>query len=142
MTTKGEPISHDIRYAKNRNEALAAMMMNAFDKFLKTAQQSKTFRTAAREMPQRAIALRRAVEMAETFAENGQSGLIEALVEFCCAKAGTPRTRLGNVRKRLSHQRSGSPELDEADSALEGLLNQAVALDEEEESAKTQTALA
>ena len=50
--------------------------------------------------------LRRASDLAHTFAKGGEEGLIEALERFSIAKSHGPASRLGRLRKKLSNNRS------------------------------------
>ncbi|MCB0310169.1 MAG: hypothetical protein KDD42_02970 [Bdellovibrionales bacterium] len=100
-STKGEPISESILYARNRNEALASLVLSAFGKLTTVMRQAKEFETARRELPQRQLALSRAVELGRTFAQGGEMALLEALVDFAAARAEGPATRLGRLRKFL-----------------------------------------
>jgi len=106
MATKGEPIAEAVLQATDRNEALVAIMLSSLDKLATTYRQSQQFETAARELPKAMSALRRASDLAHTFAKGGEEGLIEALERFSIAKSHGPASRLGRLRKRLSHGRT------------------------------------
>ena len=71
MATKGEPISESILYAKDRNEALASLIMTALDKLAVALRQAQQFETAEREIPRRKLSLERAIDIGRTFAEGG-----------------------------------------------------------------------
>jgi hypothetical protein len=58
-------------------------------------------------------ALRRASDLAHTFAKGGEEGLIEALERFSIAKSHGPASRLGRLRKRLSSTRTGNEAIEE-----------------------------
>ena len=102
MATKGEPISEAILYAKDRNEALASLMMTALDKLATVIRQSRQFDTAQLEVPKAVMRLRRSSDIARTFAKDGDEGLLEALLEFALERSKGPATRLGRLRKRLA----------------------------------------
>ena len=106
MATKGEPIAEAVLQAKDRNEALVAIMLSSLDRLAITYRQSLQFETATRELPRAMSALRRASDLAHTFAKGGEDALIEALERFSIAKSHGPASRLGRLRKRLSHGRS------------------------------------
>jgi DNA-binding NarL/FixJ family response regulator len=106
MATKGEPIAEAVLQAKDRNEALVAIMLSSLDKLATTYRQSLQFETAARELPRAMSALRRASDLAHTFAKGGEEGLIETLERFSIAKSHGPASRLGRLRKKLSSNRS------------------------------------
>lgn len=106
MATKGEPIAEAVLQAKDRNEALVAIMLSSLDKLATVYRQSLQFETAAREIPKAMSNLQRASELAHTFAKGGPEGLIEALERFSIAKSHGPASRLGRLRKRLSTNRS------------------------------------
>ena len=106
MATKGEPIAEAVLQAKDRNEALVAIMLSSLDKLATTYRQSLQFETAARELPKAMSALRRASDLAHTFAKGGEEGLIEALERFSIEKSHGPASRLGRLRKKLSNNRT------------------------------------
>lgn len=105
MATKGEPIPDIVRQARDRNEALVAIIMSSLDRLATVYRQSKQFETAERELPRAMDALRRSSDLALTFAKGGEDGLINALERFCVEKSRGPATRLGRLRKRLSTTR-------------------------------------
>jgi len=105
MATKGEPIAEAVLQAKDRNEALVAIMMSSLDRLATTYRQAQQFETAQRELPRCMAGLRRAAELANTFAKGGQDGLLEALEKFCIERSKGPATRLGRLRKRLANTR-------------------------------------
>lgn len=105
MATKGEPLSESILYAKNRNEALASLIMTCFDKLAVVLRQAAQFETALAEIPKRTMALKRAVEIGKTFAQGGSDNLVNAIVEFSIERASGPATRLGRLRKRLEDKK-------------------------------------
>lgn len=101
MATKGEPISDSILYAKDRNEALASLIMTALDKLAVAKRQALQFETAEREIPRRKFGFERALDIGQTFANGGRSALLESLMEFCIERSNGPATQLGRLRKRL-----------------------------------------
>lgn len=101
MATKGEPISESILYAKDRNEALASLVMTSLDKLATVLRQAVEFETARREIPKRVAVFRRSVDIARMFAEGGEDELLEAIVAFCEERGNGPATRLGRIRERL-----------------------------------------
>ena len=105
MATKGEPIPECVRQARDRNEALVAIIMSSLDRLATVHRQARQFETAKRELPRAEAALRRASDLALTFAKGGEDGLIHALERFCVDKSRGPATRLGRLRKRLSTTR-------------------------------------
>jgi two-component system chemotaxis response regulator CheY len=105
LATKGEPIPDIVRQARDRNEALVAVMMSSLDRLATVQRHSKQFDTAIRELPRAEAAFRRASDLALMFAKGGEDGLITALERFCVDKSRGPATRLGRLRKRLSSTR-------------------------------------
>ena len=105
MASKGEPIADAVLQAKDRNEALVAILMGSLDKAATIMRQAYQFETAKREIPRAMTALRRSAELAQTFAKGGQDGLITALEKFCIERSKGPATRLGRLRKRLQQTR-------------------------------------
>ena len=103
--TKGEPISEAIIGAKDRNEALVAILMQSLDKAALVLRQSQQFETALREVPRSLNILRRSADLAHTFARNGSDGFLESLEKFCIERSKGPATRLGRLRKRLKTKR-------------------------------------
>jgi len=105
LATKGEPIPDIVRQARDRNEALVAIMMSSLDRLATVHRQANQFETALRELPRAQAAFRRASDLAQMFAKGGEDGLIDALERFCVEKSRGPATRLGRLRKRLSSTR-------------------------------------
>lgn len=103
--TKGEPISDVVLSAKDRNEALVAITMQALDKAATTLRQAQKFETAQRELPRALKGFKGAAELSQTFSKNGQEGFHEALEKFCIERSKGPATRLGRLRKRLKTKR-------------------------------------
>jgi hypothetical protein len=79
--------------------------MTSLDRLATVYRQSQQFETAQRELPRAMASLRRASDLALTFAKGGENGLIEAMEKFCVDKSKGPATRLGRLRKRLSSHR-------------------------------------
>lgn len=104
--TKGEPISGVVLNAKDRNEALVAIMMQSLDQAATIMRQAQQFETAQRELPRAMNKFRRASELAHTFAKGGQEGLLTALEKFCIERSKGPATKLGRLRKKLRSQRA------------------------------------
>lgn len=113
MATKGEPISECILHAKDRNEALASLMLTSLDKVATVLRQSNEFETARRELPQRLAVFRRSTDIARTFANGGDAELVEAIARFCEERSNGPATRLGRVREKLRDRVERKPTLHE-----------------------------
>ena len=111
MATKGECISDAILYAKDRNEALASLVMTALDRLAVTLRQAQQFETAVREIPRAVGGMQRAVDIGRTFAKGGQEALQEAIIEFCATRSEGPATRLGRTRKRLEKRKQHTKEV-------------------------------
>ena len=105
LATKGEPIPDVVKHARDRNEALVAIIMTSLDRLATVYRQSQQFETAQRELPRAVASLRRASDLGLTFAQGGEQGLIDAMERFCVDKSRGPATRLGRLRKRLSTTR-------------------------------------
>ncbi|RMG42757.1 MAG: response regulator [Candidatus Dadabacteria bacterium] len=103
-STKGEPISELVLKAKDRNEALVAIMMSSLDKAATVLRQAYKFDTAKRELPRAMAGFRRSAELAHTFAKGGDEELIAAMERFCIERSKGPATRLGRLRKRLKNK--------------------------------------
>jgi len=103
--TKGEPIAESVRQAKDRNEALIAILMSSLDKVATLMRQAKQFETAEREVPRALRGFRVSADLAQTFAKGGEEGLIKALQKFCIDRSKGPASRLGRLRKRLKTSR-------------------------------------
>lgn len=116
MATKGEPIADAVLHAKDRNEALVAIMMSSLDRTATTLRQAQQFETAKREVPRMMAGLRRAAELAMTFCKGGSDGLLIALEKFCIERSKGPATRLGRLRKRLKTTRV----VEDGDNAPQG----------------------
>ncbi len=113
MATKGEPIADAVLQAKDRNEALVAIMMSSLDKAATIMRQAAQFETARREIPKAMAVLKRSAELAKTFAKGGPDGLIEAMERFCIERSKGPATRLGRLRKRLKTVRADDEDGDQ-----------------------------
>jgi response regulator RpfG family c-di-GMP phosphodiesterase len=98
---KGEPISDIVLKAKDRNEALVAMMVTALDNTSTLLRQTGEFATARAELPKAFRGLKRAADMAKTFCKGSDEDLINAVSEFCLARGQGPASRLGRLRQRL-----------------------------------------
>jgi len=105
QASKGEPIADAVLQARDRNEALVALMITSLDKTATLMRQAQQFETAKRELPKARAMMARSSELAKTFAKGGDAGLIEALERFCIERSKGPATRLGRLRKRLSSVR-------------------------------------
>jgi len=120
MATKGEPISDAILFARDRNEALVSLIMTAVDKLATIMRQAEQFETAKRELPKAKLGLKRALEIAKTFAKGGEESLLEAILEFCIERSNGPASKLGRARKRLSVKKKiPSLEIKESSETIE-----------------------
>lgn len=113
QATKGEPIADAVLNAKDRNEALVAIMVSSLDKAATLMRQAQTFETAKRELPRAMSMMYRSSDLAKTFAKGGDIGLLEALERFCIERSKGPATRLGRLRKRLSTVRVDDEDQDQ-----------------------------
>lgn len=104
--TKGEPISDVVLQAKDRNEALVAILMQSLDKTANTLRQARQFETAKKELPRCQRMFSRSSELATAFCKGGPEGLIDAIEKFCLERSKGPATRLGRLRKRLKNTRA------------------------------------
>lgn len=107
--SKGEPISDAVLQAKDRNEALIAILMASVDKAALLVRQAEQFETAKRELPKAIGVMRRSADLARTFAKGGEAALFDAMERFCIERSKGPATRLGRLRKRL---KGGKSEID------------------------------
>ena len=103
--TKGEPIADSVKQAKDRNEALIAILMSSLDKVATLMRQAKQFETAQREVPRALRGFHTSADLAATFAKGGEEGLLKALEKFCIERSKGPASRLGRLRKRLKTNR-------------------------------------
>ena len=118
MASKGDPLPDAVLHAKDRNEALVAILMSSLDKTATILRQAYQFDTAKREIPRAFGSLKRSADLAKTFAKGGDEGLIEAIENFCIERSKGPATRLGRLRKRLQSTRKVDE--DEAPSGVPG----------------------
>ena len=102
--TKGEPIADVVLNAKERNEALVAILMMSLDVLASVIKQSQKFETAQREIPKAVESLKRSSELMRTFAKGGADGYFESIEKFCIERCQGAATRLGRLRKRLHSQ--------------------------------------
>ena len=108
--TKGEPLADVVLNAKDRNEALVAILMTSLDKTATVRRQSLLFESAKRDIPKLMLQLKRSADLAKTFAKGGEEGLLEAIEKFCLERSKGPATKLGRLRRRLQ---SGRVETDD-----------------------------
>ena len=106
LATKGEPISEAILFAKDRNEALAALIASSLGNLAIILRQSQQFESAQREVPKKMRALKQAVEIGRLFSDGGDDALVEAIMEFCIERSSGPASRLGRIRKRLEGKKA------------------------------------
>lgn len=111
--TKGEPLSDVVLQAKDRNEALVAIMMGSLDKTAMILRQALKFETARRELPRAMTSMRNSAELAKTFCKDGEEGLLLAMEKFCIDRSKGPATRLGRLRKKLQTSRTKEEEEEE-----------------------------
>ena len=98
--TKGEPLSEAILHTRDRNEALASLVLEALDRAAIVLKQSGRFQTAKYEVPKRMAVLRRTMEMARTFAKGGDPELRSTLVEVAIERSENLESRYAGFRKR------------------------------------------
>jgi response regulator RpfG family c-di-GMP phosphodiesterase len=98
---KGEPIAEVVLKAKDRNEALVAMMIAAFDTVSTLLRQAPEFDTAKQELPKAFRNMKRAADLAKTFCKGTDDDLITSIYSFCLTRGEGPATKLGRLRKRL-----------------------------------------
>lgn len=120
QATKGEPIADAVLQAKDRNEALVAIVMSSLDKAAILMRQSLQFETAKRELPKALAVMRRSADLARTFCKGGEQGLIDAMERFCIERSKGPATRLGRLRKRLKGVRADDEPGEDGDSEEAG----------------------
>jgi DNA-binding NarL/FixJ family response regulator len=106
MASKGEPIAEAVLNAKDRNEALVALMMTALDRVATLLRQGQQFETALREVPRATRSFMRASDLAKTFCKGTHDDLLESIQSFCMDRSTGPATRLGRLRKRLRTTRA------------------------------------
>ena len=106
--SKGEPLADAVLQAKDRNEALVAILMTSLDKTALLLRQAEQFETAKRELPRSINIFRRSADLAKTFAKGGEEALIEAMERFCIERSKGPASRLGRLRKRLKTGKADS----------------------------------
>ncbi len=114
--TKGEPLSEAVLQAKDRNEALVAILMSSLDKAATIMRQAMQFETAKREIPRAMSSLHRSADLAHMFCKGGEDGLIEAMEKFCIERSKGPATKLGRLRKKLKTVRVEDDEQNEQDA--------------------------
>lgn len=102
MATCSEPVSEAVLHAKNRNQALAALVISALDRLSTIMRQANQFETAKREVSVRMLGLKQAIELARTFTQGGNDALLESLIELFVERGSQPASKLGRFRKRLS----------------------------------------
>jgi DNA-binding NarL/FixJ family response regulator len=117
MATKGEPMAEAVLEAKDRNEALVAIMMTALDRSSTVLRQAEQFETAKIEIPRSMAFLKRSASLARTFAKGGDSALLAAVEKFCLQRGQGPATRLGRRRKSLQANRGNELRTSEPDEA-------------------------
>ncbi len=138
MATKGEPISDSILNAKNRNEALSALVLSAVDKLATILRQAKKFDTAKHEVPAKVMTLKRSVDIARTFAKGGPVVLRDTLVDMLIDRSEGPATRLGRYRQRLEKRKARKEEEAQLSGETE-IIEHDELEDQKEEQSKNET---
>ena len=108
MATKADPISDSILYAKDRNEALVALIMTNVDRLATIMRQSRQFETAKREIAKATLALKRSVEIGRHFAKGGEEKLLEKILEYAIERGSGPATKLGRARQKRQIKKGGA----------------------------------
>lgn len=121
MASKGEPISEAVLLAKDRNEALAALVVTTLDKYAHVKRQAYHFETAERELPRRKQHLMRAVDVGRTFARGGEAALLHSIMDFCLERSKGPASRLGRLRKRLESKKNQKKDGEQSHELVEEL---------------------
>lgn len=98
--TKGEGISQSIQNTKDRNEALASLILHNLDRLALVMRQAEQFETARLEIPKRRALLIKALEMGELFARGGIPRLRMAIIELSIERAQNARTDRMITRRR------------------------------------------
>ncbi len=111
--TNGEKMSEAILFAKDRNEALALLVLSNLDKAAQVMRQAKQFETAQREIPKALSQFKQSVEMAFHFSKGGVPKMAEEIVHFAIERAQGPATTLGRFRKRLAKRKAHLEEQEE-----------------------------
>ncbi|MCS6961700.1 MAG: response regulator [Deltaproteobacteria bacterium] len=105
IATKAEPFPEAVLKARDRNEALAVLVITALDRLGTILRQTEEFETAKKEVPKAVFMLERAVDMAVTFSRGEEQGYLNSLIEQCIARQNVPSSRLGRLRKRIKIDR-------------------------------------
>jgi len=101
LATKSEPFPEAVLQAKDRNEALAVLVVTALDRLATVIKHAQEFETAKQELPKHFFLLQRAVDLAVTFSRDEEAGYLESFVRVCKEKQKLPSSRLGRLRKKL-----------------------------------------
>ncbi len=100
-------LSEAVLNAPDRNGAFTAVILNNLYRLSVSMRQSREFTSAARDVMSYKTQLHESVELAYLFCEGDQEMLREKVIEGCINRAKEAATRLGRLRKKLRHKRSG-----------------------------------
>ena len=90
----------------DRNKALVSMLFTYLEQITKTQQQEKvSVVSRSDQLPTLIAAFRETAQMARTFCEGGETGLLETVIEMAMKKAQGPASSLGKLRKKLDEIR-------------------------------------
>jgi two-component system chemotaxis response regulator CheY len=104
--TNGQPLNEAILFAKDRNEALASLVLSSLDKLALTMRQARQFDTAKRELSMVYNQWKRAVDMAYTFGKGGMARMPTEFAELAIDRAQGPASSLGRFRDRLNRRKA------------------------------------
>lgn len=103
--TNGQPLNDAILFAKDRNEALASLVLSSLDKLALTMRQARQFDTAKRELSTVYNQWKRSVDMAYTFGKGGMARMPTEFAELAIDRAQGPASSLGRFRDRLNRRK-------------------------------------
>jgi DNA-binding NarL/FixJ family response regulator len=107
VATKGEPLATSVKEAKDRNTALASMMMVSLNKLVDALKKFRISPNSQNEIIWAREQFYSAVDLARMFAKGGEEGLMNAILTYCINKSKGPSTKLGRLRKPIK-ERSAS----------------------------------
>lgn len=111
LATKGDPIHEAVLNSSDINEALLSVVIAAVDRSANVAKQASRYQGASRELTGALQAVRRSVQLAQSFAKGGEEGYLDALVQHFIACSAGPASPHGKIREKMPRKRSLPPKL-------------------------------
>lgn len=102
------PLSQAILEARDRDKALAIMVLNNLYRLSETMRYSRQYPNGISDVGRLQSSFSESVNLARLFCKGGEEILREKICEECCLRAERPSTRLGKTRLKLKNMRKAT----------------------------------